>query len=76
MLELTQDITAIIVYRGDSFIIYYNFESYESWIIFGTCNRCGKCLPDGWLEDEHRLDIPVRPEINEIKQCSLSGVYL
>jgi len=75
-MEFTADPDLIIIFRISQLVIYFNYASNESWIIFGICNRCGKCLPENWLEDTHRLDIPVRPEIKKIKQCSLDGVYL
>lgn len=58
----------------DDYVIYSNGK--EKWIIKGRCNYCGKCLPDNWVEILPRLDIPVRPEISKIKECSLKGEYL
>ena len=80
MFERTQDPTCIIVYHEDNFIIYYNIETQESWIIYGKCSLCGNCIigaidPDLRPYDQ-RGDIPVRPEISKTKDCTLRGVYL
>ena len=74
-MELTDDVSCIIIYRDDMIVVYYNLESNESWVIFGNCNRCGECLPDNWIEPQIRKDIPVRPEISKIQECSLGGIY-
>jgi hypothetical protein len=80
-LEFTQDADVIIEHKDDEtpFLIYSN-NNNERWIITGVCNQCGKCIEGSNNPDlrprEDRLDIPVRPEITKIKECSLRGIYL
>lgn len=78
-LQLTQDPTCIIVYKGQGFIIYYSLPSDEQWIIYGNCSHNGTCVDGAINPDlrpvEQRLDCPVRPEI-ECVGCPLRGVYI
>ena len=72
--EITCDPTCIITHRGLEFLIYYQIETQESWIIYGICTQKGSCM-DGALNEKPVLDCPVRPEI-ECDGCNLRGVYL
>ena len=85
MIELTQDPTCIITYRGEHFLIYLNIHSLEEWIIYGDCTHNGSCV-DGAINPDlrsygERLDCPTRPESEtnpqvECEGCDLRGVYL
>ena len=75
----TSDPTVIIVYQGLSFVIYYNIETNESWVIYGDCTHNGSCVEGAVNPDlrpyNERLDCPVRPDI-ECEGCNLKGEYL
>jgi hypothetical protein len=76
---LTQDPTVIIVYQQSNIVIYFQLNSLESWIIYGTCSHNGSCIDGAINPDlrpvEERLDCPVRPDI-DCKGCDLRGEYL
>ena len=81
--ELTQDPNCVIVYRQEHFVIYYDLQSNEEWIIYGDCTHNGSCI-DGAINPDlrpynERLDCPCRPESNgyvDCQGCDLRGVYL
>lgn len=79
MFLFTQDPTCIIIHREKDFLIYYQLETEESWIIWGCCSQHGTCIDGSINSDnrpyEERLDCPVRPEI-DCDGCDLRGEYL
>ncbi len=62
-LEITEDEYVIIVHRGLDYLIYFDLNSYESWLTTGECNKCGDCLigaVNPLLDSDIRKDIPMR----------------
>jgi hypothetical protein len=77
----TVDPTLVIIYRQLDIIIYFNPQSFESWVIWGMCNLCGDCIEGAvnpsYLPYELRQDVPLRPHPElESKKCVLRGEYL
>lgn len=75
---ITSDPFVIIVYSLQDFLIYYNWNSDEQWLIYGKCILKGNCIEGAVNPDtrprEERLDCPIRPEFKGC--CDLRGVYL
>ena len=70
---LTCDPTVIIVYQDIDLIIYYQYTTEQSWLIYGKCIDVGNCY-EGAQNPKPELDCPVKPEFEGC--CDLRGIYL